>query len=71
MCALLECASLAPSVGNAQPWRFVRVRSSTLRQALADHVDAQNAQAAQQYAAKPGRNCIVRSSCMAFAKPRN
>ncbi|MCI5062240.1 MAG: 5,6-dimethylbenzimidazole synthase [Algiphilus sp.] len=50
MCALLECASLAPSVGNAQPWRFVRVRSSTLRQALADHVDAQNAQAAQQYA---------------------
>ena len=33
-----------------QPWRFVRVRSSTLRQALADHVDAQNAQAAQQYA---------------------
>jgi 5,6-dimethylbenzimidazole synthase len=47
---LLASASLAPSVGNAQPWRFVRLRSEDIREALADHVDAQNAPAAQRYA---------------------
>ncbi|MEG8017282.1 5,6-dimethylbenzimidazole synthase [Sphingomonas sp. LR55] len=44
--ALLETAALAPSVGNAQPWRFVRVRSPRIRAHLADHVDAANAVAA-------------------------
>lgn len=39
--ALLHAASLAPSVGNAQPWRFVRLRTPAIRQALVAHVDAQ------------------------------
>jgi 5,6-dimethylbenzimidazole synthase len=38
---LLRIAQTAPSVGNSQPWRFVRVVSPALRTALADHVDAQ------------------------------
>lgn len=46
---LLELAQLAPSVGNAQPWRFVRIGSPTLREALADHVDAASARAAERY----------------------
>jgi 5,6-dimethylbenzimidazole synthase len=46
---LLGLAALSPSVGNAQPWRFVRLRSPGLRDTLAAHVDAQNAQAAQRY----------------------
>lgn len=41
---------LAPSVGNAQPWRFVRVRSAESRAALAEHVDAANARAGRRYA---------------------
>ena len=44
--ALFDSAALAPSVGNAQPWRFVRIRSPGLRADLADHVDALNARAA-------------------------
>lgn len=46
MQVLLEAAALAPSVGNAQPWRFVRIRSDSLRAALAAHVDAVSAEAA-------------------------
>lgn len=46
---ILHCAALVPSVGNAQPWRFVRVRTPALRAALAAHVDAQNAKAAARY----------------------
>lgn len=42
---LLSTAQLAPSVGNSQPWRFVRVRSASLRRALADHADTGAAQA--------------------------
>jgi len=42
---LLHSAALAPSVGNAQPWRFVRVRSPDLREALACHVDTCSAAA--------------------------
>ncbi|PNU04429.1 5,6-dimethylbenzimidazole synthase [Novosphingobium guangzhouense] len=38
---LLATAQLAPSVGNSQPWRFVRVRSADLRAALAAHADAE------------------------------
>jgi 5,6-dimethylbenzimidazole synthase len=44
--ALFDTAALAPSVGNAQPWRFVRVRSACLRTGLTDHVEAVNARAA-------------------------
>src|SRR3546814_4676505 len=36
---LFALAQLAPSVGNAQPWRFLRVRSPFIRRALADHVE--------------------------------
>ena len=43
---LLATAVLAPSVGNAQPWRFVRIRSANLRERLADHVDAASRDAA-------------------------
>jgi 5,6-dimethylbenzimidazole synthase len=42
---LLAAAQLAPSVGNSQPWRFVRVRSADLREELARHVDAEAARA--------------------------
>lgn len=48
--ALLRLAQMAPSVGNAQPWRFVRVQSPDLRVALADHADAEGARAADQIA---------------------
>lgn len=42
---LLAVAQLAPSVGNSQPWRFVRVRSAPLREALTRHVDGEVARA--------------------------
>jgi 5,6-dimethylbenzimidazole synthase len=42
---LLETAQLAPSVGNSQPWRFVRIRSAQQREALAAHADAEIARA--------------------------
>ena len=47
MLDLLTTAALAPSVGNAQPWRFVRVRSADVRSQLAAHVDAASAKAAE------------------------
>ncbi|KAJ8138691.1 hypothetical protein OY671_008096, partial [Metschnikowia pulcherrima] len=50
MRASLECAALAPSVGNSQPWRFVRSRSPSIRDTLAMHVDEQSARAAERYA---------------------
>lgn len=43
---LLDLADRAPSVGNAQPTRFVRVLSPALRRAVAEHVEAENAAAA-------------------------
>ena len=46
---LLDLASLAPSVGNSQPWRFVRVVSPERRAAIIAHVDNQNARAAMLY----------------------
>ncbi|AIT81410.1 5,6-dimethylbenzimidazole synthase [Novosphingobium pentaromativorans] len=48
--SVLHSASLAPSVGNSQPWRFVRLRSTELRAQLATHVDEQSALAAERYA---------------------
>lgn len=39
MARLFALARHAPSVGNAQPWRFLRVRTPAMRAALADHVD--------------------------------
>lgn len=46
---LFAAASLAPSVGNAQPWRFVRLRTPSLRTTIADHVDAAARQAGERY----------------------
>lgn len=46
MQAILRAAALAPSVGNSQPWRFVRLRSPALRTTLAEHVDATSGEAA-------------------------
>jgi len=50
MSEILGSAVYAPSVGNAQPWRFVRLRSAAIRDALVAHVDGQNAAAARHYA---------------------
>jgi len=49
MTDIFESAALAPSVGNSQPWRLVRLRSPAIREALLGHVEAQNAIAAQRH----------------------
>lgn len=46
---LLDRACLAPSVGNSQPWRFVRVASPDRRTAIAAHVEGENAHASALY----------------------
>src|SRR3546814_8045496 len=46
---LFALAQLAPSVGNAQPWRYLRFRSAFVRGALADHVDEAARQAVQTF----------------------
>lgn len=47
--SLLDRACLAPSVGNSQPWRFVRVVSPHIRQAVTAHVESENARAREEY----------------------
>ena len=47
--ALLDRASLAPSVGNSQPWRFVHVVSPDCRTAITTHVESENVRAATLY----------------------
>lgn len=47
---LLHLAQLAPSVGNSQPWRFVRIRTAAVRAALAAHADAEVARAGEAIA---------------------
>lgn len=42
---LFDLADLAPSVGNSQPWRFVRVESSDARAAIRANFKAANADA--------------------------
>lgn len=49
---LLDIASNGPSVGNAQPWRFVRVCSAHLREALALQADACKHEAGRAYASE-------------------
>lgn len=46
---LLQTAHAAPSVGNSQPWRIIRVTDPDIRQAVASHVDHCNREAAQKY----------------------
>jgi 5,6-dimethylbenzimidazole synthase len=47
---LLDLACLAPSVGNSQPWRFVRVRDPARRARVVELFERENAAAA---AARP------------------
>lgn len=47
---LIRQATLAPSVGFAQPWRFVTVRDPARRRAVAANFEACNAQALTAYA---------------------
>jgi 5,6-dimethylbenzimidazole synthase len=47
--ALIAEACLAPSVGNAQPWRFVDVRSPARRLAVIENFESANAAAAMLY----------------------
>ena len=44
-----EAMDFAPSVGNARPWRVIRVRSATLRAQIRDEFTACNAAAAAGY----------------------
>ncbi len=43
----LEAAHLAPSVGYMQPWRFVRITQTEIRQQLLNHVDQERARTAE------------------------
>jgi len=47
---LLEMATLAPSVGLSQPWRFLLVESPARRDAIGHEFEASNAEAARVYA---------------------
>jgi len=46
---LLETATLAPSVGNSQPWRFVKVLDPDRRKAIRDNFEACNQDALKDY----------------------
>lgn len=47
--ALLIAVHHAPSVGNSQPWRIVRVETTALRNAVADHADRCVHEAGERY----------------------
>lgn len=47
---LLDVAALSPSVGNAQPWRFVSVESAERRARMVADFEAANRDAAARYA---------------------
>lgn len=47
--ALLDLACLAPSVGNSQPWRFVRVDDPGRRAAVVENFRRSNAEALGDY----------------------
>lgn len=49
---LLEAAHHAPSVGLMQPWRFIRVRDTSMRTAIAALVDEERLQTAQALGAR-------------------
>ena len=52
---LIETASLAPSVGNAQPWRFVTVDDPERRAAIRANFAAANADALADYAGEQAK----------------
>ncbi len=43
--SLLDLAQLAPSVGNSQPWRMIRVESAAKREAIRNNLLCSNAEA--------------------------
>lgn len=45
----IEAACLAPSVGLSEPWRFISVRSSKIRERIVEEFETQNALAAETY----------------------
>jgi 5,6-dimethylbenzimidazole synthase len=47
--SLLETATLAPSVGNSQPWRFISVETAALREAIIANFTVCNAEALACY----------------------
>jgi 5,6-dimethylbenzimidazole synthase len=47
--SLIEIAALSPSVGNSQPWRFVHVASSAMRETVIASFERCNAEALQSY----------------------
>lgn len=49
---LLQAAHQAPSVGYMQPWRFIRIASDTLRQAIVALVEAERDHTAQALGAR-------------------
>jgi len=52
---LLDLTSLAPSVGNAQPWRFVSVDDPARRAAIIANFEQANADALGNYAGEKAR----------------
>ncbi|MEQ8390635.1 MAG: 5,6-dimethylbenzimidazole synthase [Thalassospira sp.] len=46
---LIKEACLAPSVGNCQPWRFVKVNERARRKAIRDSFERANAEALNEY----------------------
>ncbi len=51
-CLLKETLTSSPSVGNSQPWRFVRITSPETRQLIRNHVETENKRSAQIYEGK-------------------
>lgn len=48
--SLVETACLAPSVGNAQPWRFVDIHCAKRRARIIENFETENVAAARLYA---------------------
>ena len=46
---LLQCASLAPSVGFSQPWEFVVIRDAQIKAKIAANFESENNKAAQAF----------------------
>ena len=46
---LVNALKYAPSVGNSQPWRVVRVKSQNIRQTVRGHVEEEHARSAKIY----------------------
>lgn len=54
--SLVKAACLSPSVGNAQPWRFVDVTSAKLRNDVIGVFERENATAAAAYSGQQARS---------------